>query len=77
MRRLLGSRGCLLLRRHAIAAWRQVRAQDELALEPARLEAAMSFGDLEEIRSATRGRIVPAASRPNSCSKSSLNHVGH
>ena len=49
MRRGLDGRGAwLALRRHAVAPRRQVRAQDQLALETARLEAAVCLGDLIE-----------------------------
>ena len=38
----------LTLRRHAVASRREVRAQDKLALETARLETAVCLGDLIE-----------------------------
>jgi hypothetical protein len=36
------------MRRHLVLPRREVRAQDELALETARLKAAVSLGDLVE-----------------------------
>jgi hypothetical protein len=38
----------LALRRHPVAPRREVRAQDELALETARFEIAVRLGDLIE-----------------------------
>jgi hypothetical protein len=43
-----GSGARLALRRHPVASRREVRAQDKLALEPARLEPAVRLGDLIE-----------------------------
>src|SRR6266699_5923231 len=43
-----GSGARLALRRHPVASRRKVRAQDELALETARLETAVCLGDLIE-----------------------------
>jgi len=56
---------------------RDIRAQYELALETARLEAAVSLGDLVEGDPLGDARPDgPVANRPNSRSKSSLNQVG-
>ena len=41
-------RGRLTPRRHLVASRREVRAQDELAFETARLETAVCLGDLIE-----------------------------
>ena len=38
----------LALRQHPVASRRELRAQDELALETARLETAVCLGDLME-----------------------------
>ena len=55
----LGSGSRLALRRHPVAPRREVRAQDELALETARLETAVCLGHPHRgIRSATRGRMA-------------------
>jgi hypothetical protein len=43
-----GNGARLALRRHSVASRREVRAQDELALETARLETAVCLGDLIE-----------------------------
>ena len=43
-----GSGALLALRRHQVASRREIRAQDELALETARLETAVCLGDLIE-----------------------------
>ena len=47
-RGLDGSGARLALRRHPVASRREVRAQDELALETARFETAVCLGDLIE-----------------------------
>ena len=47
-RDLDGSRARLPLKRHSVASLPEVRAQDELALEAARLETAVCLGDLIE-----------------------------
>jgi hypothetical protein len=43
----------LTLRRHLVASRREVWAQDELAVETARLETAVCLGDLEQCRGTT------------------------
>jgi mono/diheme cytochrome c family protein len=47
-RGLDGSGARLALRRHPLASRREVRAEDELALETARLKTAVCLGDLIE-----------------------------
>src|SRR5215471_11277502 len=46
--RVDGSGLPLALRRLPIASWREVRVQDELAVETSRLETAVGLGDLIE-----------------------------
>src|SRR5262249_1109319 len=53
-RRLDGSEARLAPRRHLVAPRREVRAQDELALETAHFETVVCVGDLIEGKSARR-----------------------
>jgi hypothetical protein len=72
-----GSGARLALRRHPVASRREVRAQDELALETARLKTAVCLGDL--IEGYPLGDARPdarVANRPKSRSRSSRNQAG-
>ena len=65
------SRARLALRRHPVVSRWEVRAQDELALETARLQASVCLGDLIEgdpLGDAQRGeRELPITKSAASC----------